>query len=251
MQRVVRDCHIPGAIYCHQTGRTSQRGAHRFEQFISNRLYVAPGKLGGSQHIKREAYLHNDIAITRQRHTAQPVIGVRTGPNDRCIANPSNSLSRYATGRGGRGNVSIRVNGHRSDGTTFARSVALVGCFPVVESVLGVLRDQLARWFQKLKAPGQREPLQTFADQKISTLVQHRSEQQHHTSEQKMRAIGRVGQAVNLAVERFVTVGETIADDNPEIKQDMYDACKEARAAGKSSGLFPSSLNCLRVWHIQ
>jgi hypothetical protein len=42
-----------------------------------------------------------------------------------------------------------------------------------------------------------------------------------------------VGQAVNLAVERFVTVGETIADDNPDIKQDMYDACKEARAAGE------------------
>lgn len=38
---------------------------------------------------------------------------------------------------------------------------------------------------------------------------------------------------MNLAVERFVTVGETIADDNPEIKQDMYDACKEARTAGK------------------
>lgn len=48
-----------------------------------------------------------------------------------------------------------------------------------------------------------------------------------------MRAIGRVGQAVNLAVERFVTVGETIADDNPDIKQDMYDACKEARGAGE------------------
>lgn len=45
--------------------------------------------------------------------------------------------------------------------------------------------------------------------------------------------IGRVGQSVNLSVERFVTVGETIADDNPEIKQDMYDACKEARKAGK------------------
>lgn len=42
-----------------------------------------------------------------------------------------------------------------------------------------------------------------------------------------------MGQAVNLAVERFVTVGETIADDNPDIKQDMYDACKEARAAGE------------------
>lgn len=47
-----------------------------------------------------------------------------------------------------------------------------------------------------------------------------------------VRAVARVGQAVNLAVERFVTVGETIADDNPEIKTDMYDACKEARTAG-------------------
>jgi len=48
-----------------------------------------------------------------------------------------------------------------------------------------------------------------------------------------------VGQAVNLAVERFVTVGETIADDNPDIKQDMYEACKEARAAGER-GIYES-----------
>jgi hypothetical protein len=70
---------------------------------------------------------------------------------------------------------------------------------------------------------------------KISTLVQHRSERPHitATSERSLRAIGRVGQAVNLAVERFVTVGEAIADDNHDIKQDMYDACKEARAAGE------------------
>lgn len=47
-----------------------------------------------------------------------------------------------------------------------------------------------------------------------------------------MRAIVRVGQAVNIAVERFVAVGEAIADDNPEIKVEMYDACKDARAAG-------------------
>ncbi|KAJ6646037.1 Alpha-catulin [Pseudolycoriella hygida] len=65
----------------------------------------------------------------------------------------------------------------------------------------------------------------------ITTLVQHRSERSHVSSERTLRAIGRVGQAVSLAVERFVTVGETIADDNPEIRQDMYDACKEARAA--------------------
>lgn len=71
----------------------------------------------------------------------------------------------------------------------------------------------------------------------ISTLIQHRSERPHATSERTLRAIGRVGQAVNLAVERFVTVGETIADDNPDIKQDMYDACKEARAAGENGKL--------------
>lgn len=46
-------------------------------------------------------------------------------------------------------------------------------------------------------------------------------------------AVARVGQAVNVAVERFVTVGETIADDYPEVRQGMYEACKEARQAGK------------------
>ena len=72
-----------------------------------------------------------------------------------------------------------------------------------------------------------------FFPLQISTLIQHRSERPHVT--RTLRAIGRVGQAVNLAVERFVTVGETIADDNPDIKQDMYDACKEARAAGETT----------------
>ncbi|CAG5108924.1 Similar to Ctnnal1: Alpha-catulin (Mus musculus) [Cotesia congregata] len=64
----------------------------------------------------------------------------------------------------------------------------------------------------------------------ISTLVSHR--ERPLCSDRSLRAVARVGQAVNLAVERFVTVGETIADDNPEIKQTMYDACKEARVAG-------------------
>jgi hypothetical protein len=105
-----------------------------------------------------------------------------------------------------------------------------------------------------------------FSIFQISTLIQHRSERPHTTSatsERTLRAIGRVGQAVNLvnifsqqkiisnwiftyfsfhftsqAVERFVTVGETIADDNPDIKQDMYDACKEARAAGEIKNIY-------------
>ena len=52
-------------------------------------------------------------------------------------------------------------------------------------------------------------------------------------SEKALRAIGRVGQSVNLAMERFVAVADKIGDDNPDIKQDMYDACKEARTAGE------------------
>ncbi|XP_015117018.1 alpha-catulin isoform X1 [Diachasma alloeum] len=66
----------------------------------------------------------------------------------------------------------------------------------------------------------------------ISTLVSHR--ERPLCSDRSLRAVARVGQAVNLAVERFVTVGETIADDNPEIKQTMYEACKEARIAGST-----------------
>lgn len=60
-------------------------------------------------------------------------------------------------------------------------------------------------------------------------------------------AVARVGQAVNLAVERFVTVGETIADDYPEVRQGMYEACKEARQAGKFISILPFSFhsNCL------
>ena len=35
-------------------------------------------------------------------------------------------------------------------------------------------------------------------------------------------------------MERFATVGETVADENPDIQAEMYDACSEARLAGSS-----------------
>ncbi|XP_063822275.1 alpha-catulin [Ostrinia nubilalis] len=47
-------------------------------------------------------------------------------------------------------------------------------------------------------------------------------------------AVQRVGAAVACAVERFVAVGETIADDNPDVRHSMVLACKEARAAGRA-----------------
>ncbi|CAG9768118.1 unnamed protein product [Ceutorhynchus assimilis] len=60
----------------------------------------------------------------------------------------------------------------------------------------------------------------------ISSLVDHGS-----GGSLRPNAVARVGQSVNLAVERFVTVGETIADDYQETRQGMYEACKEARQA--------------------
>ncbi|XP_011496940.1 PREDICTED: alpha-catulin [Ceratosolen solmsi marchali] len=67
---------------------------------------------------------------------------------------------------------------------------------------------------------------------KISKLVSHRD--RPFRSKRNPGVLARVGQGVNLAVERFVTVAETIADDNLEVKQAMYEACKEARIAGST-----------------
>ncbi|CAM1322062.1 CTNNAL1 (predicted) [Pycnogonum litorale] len=64
----------------------------------------------------------------------------------------------------------------------------------------------------------------------ISTLVH--TKEKPIKSAKTLRAIVQVGHAVNVAVERFVSVGEAIADDSPEIKTDMYGACKDARSAG-------------------
>jgi len=64
----------------------------------------------------------------------------------------------------------------------------------------------------------------------ITTLVN--AKEKPIRSERTLSALLRVGQAVNLAVERFVGVGEAIARDNPEIQREMTDACRDARNAG-------------------
>jgi hypothetical protein len=53
-------------------------------------------------------------------------------------------------------------------------------------------------------------------------------------SERTNGALLRVGESVNLAVERFVLVGESIAYENSNIRLDMLEACQNARNAGKS-----------------
>lgn len=65
----------------------------------------------------------------------------------------------------------------------------------------------------------------------ITTLINHKEKPKK--SEKTWRAIQRVGQAVSLAVGRFVAVGEAIASENEELKEEMYFACQEARQAGE------------------
>lgn len=64
----------------------------------------------------------------------------------------------------------------------------------------------------------------------ITTLINHKDKPKR--SDKTLQAIQRVGQAVNLAVGRFVTVGEAIANENHELKEEMSIACIEARRAG-------------------
>nr|XP_020462597.1 alpha-catulin isoform X1 [Monopterus albus] len=64
----------------------------------------------------------------------------------------------------------------------------------------------------------------------ITTLINHKDKPKK--SERTLTAIHRVGQAVSVAVGRFVTVGEAIATENQELKDEMGQACFEARRAG-------------------
>nr|XP_040044634.1 alpha-catulin isoform X2 [Gasterosteus aculeatus aculeatus] len=65
---------------------------------------------------------------------------------------------------------------------------------------------------------------------KITTLINHKDKPKK--SEGTQAAVHRVGQAVSVAVGRFVTVGEAIATENQELKDEMGQACFEARRAG-------------------
>uniref|UniRef100_A0A4W5N5G0 Uncharacterized protein n=1 Tax=Hucho hucho TaxID=62062 RepID=A0A4W5N5G0_9TELE len=64
----------------------------------------------------------------------------------------------------------------------------------------------------------------------ITTLINHKDKPKK--LEQTQQAIQRVGQAVSAAVGRFVAVGEAIAMENEELKEEMGMACFEARRAG-------------------
>nr|XP_048276192.1 alpha-catulin [Myodes glareolus] len=66
----------------------------------------------------------------------------------------------------------------------------------------------------------------------ITTLINHKDNIKK--SDKTLQAIQRVGQAVNLAVGRFVKVGEAIANENWDLKEEINIACIEAKQAGET-----------------
>ncbi|XP_012577003.1 PREDICTED: alpha-catulin isoform X2 [Condylura cristata] len=77
----------------------------------------------------------------------------------------------------------------------------------------------------------------------ITTLINHKDNTKK--SDKTLQAIQRVGQAVNLAVGRFVKVGEAIANENRDLKEEINIACVEAKQAGETIAALTdvSSLN--------
>lgn len=67
----------------------------------------------------------------------------------------------------------------------------------------------------------------------ITTLVNHK--ERTKITERTAKALAKVGEAVSLAVERFVAVGESIGDEHPELRSEMCETCLEARQAGKNT----------------
>ncbi|XP_055461351.1 alpha-catulin isoform X3 [Psammomys obesus] len=66
----------------------------------------------------------------------------------------------------------------------------------------------------------------------ITTLINHKDNTKK--SDKTLQAIQRVGQAVNVAVGRFVKVGEAIANENWDLKEEITIACIEAKQAGET-----------------
>ncbi|BFZ21985.1 hypothetical protein BsWGS_25024 [Bradybaena similaris] len=74
----------------------------------------------------------------------------------------------------------------------------------------------------------------------ITTLVNHK--ERTRLTDKQQRALERVGVAVSSAVDRFVSVGQSLAEENLDIKADMCLACHDARMAGSAI----QRLTCLR-----
>lgn len=66
----------------------------------------------------------------------------------------------------------------------------------------------------------------------ITTLVNHKDHGRR--TDRARKAIHEIGKVVAIAVERFVTVGEQIAEENEDVANEMREACEEAKKSGQS-----------------
>lgn len=66
----------------------------------------------------------------------------------------------------------------------------------------------------------------------ITTLVNHK--EHGRRSERARKAIHEIGKVVAFAVERFVSVGEQIAEENEDVATEMREACEEAKNSGET-----------------
>uniref|UniRef100_A0A6I8P565 Alpha-catulin n=2 Tax=Ornithorhynchus anatinus TaxID=9258 RepID=A0A6I8P565_ORNAN len=66
----------------------------------------------------------------------------------------------------------------------------------------------------------------------ITTLINHKDKPKR--SDKTLQAIQQMGQAVNFAVGKFVAVGEAIANENQDLKEEIHIACIEAKRAGET-----------------
>lgn len=66
----------------------------------------------------------------------------------------------------------------------------------------------------------------------ITTLVNHKDNGRR--SEKARKAIHEIGKVVAFAVDRFVSVGEQIAEENEDVASEMRNACEEAKKSGQA-----------------
>ncbi|KAJ1202996.1 hypothetical protein NDU88_006791 [Pleurodeles waltl] len=101
-----------------------------------------------------------------------------------------------------------------------------IGALPLCH----ILTHILMGWGYDEELEGSLDPIEYQLQ--ITTLINHKDKPKK--SDKTLQAIQRVGQAVNQAVGRFVTVGEAIANENRELKEEMNVACCEAKRAGET-----------------
>ena len=107
------------------------------------------------------------------------------------------------------------------------------GSAPTPHEAAMMMEHHHAKGLVPPRSPRMKVPPPTI----ISPSVIQRSPGEAHHGSSMLRvldnigpALARLGKSIALSVEILATVGETIADENPDIRGDMLQSCRESRA---------------------